>query len=108
MLRLGSQTWHWASLRGFAALGLLIGTTACSKPLNRSNCEELLIHYVDLLAASDRPETSSLERLHFRQEAKRRAAQDPEFAQCNKSVSRRQFECAVAAQNTDDFERCLM
>lgn len=108
MLRLACQACRGLGFRSFAWVGLISMVSACGKPLDRSNCEALLIHYVDLLSASDRPETSALERLHFRQEAKRRAAQDPEFAQCSKSINRRQFDCAVAAQNTDDFERCLM
>jgi hypothetical protein len=40
--------------------------------------------------------------------AKEKAAQDPEFARCGKSISRSQFDCAMVAPSTDDFERCLM
>jgi hypothetical protein len=82
--------------------------TSCSKPLTAPECEALLLRYVDLLANSDRPDATALERLTFKQQAREKAARDPEFAQCKKTVSRRAFECAMIAPSTDDFERCLM
>jgi len=80
----------------------------CSKPLVGHECESLLSRYVALLAASDRPETSSAERAHMLEAAKEKAALDPEFNNCRKSVSRAQFDCAMVAPSTDEFERCLM
>jgi hypothetical protein len=67
-----------------------------------------MLRYVLLLAASDRPETSSAERTHMQELAKAKARRDPEFGKCGKSVSRAQFDCAMVAPSTDDFERCLM
>jgi hypothetical protein len=86
-------------------LGLFAG---CGKPLTPPECEALLLRYVDLLANSDRPDATALERLTFKQQAREKAARDPEFARCNKTVSRGAFECAMVASSTDDFERCLM
>jgi hypothetical protein len=86
--------------------GLLIN--ACGKPLAKPECEALLLRYVTLLAASDRPETSSAERAHMLEKAKEKAAGDPEMARCGSSVSRAQFNCAMVAPSTDEFERCLM
>ncbi len=80
----------------------------CAKPLSGNECESLLMRYVTLLAASDRPETSSAERTHMLELAKQKAAQDHEFIKCGKSVSRAQFDCAMVAPSTDEFERCLM
>lgn len=93
------------------ALLLLIGsvlTSACGKPLAPADCEALLLRYVSLLAASDRPETTAAERLHMQQKAKEKASLDPEFGTCGKSVTRAQFKCAMVAPSTDEFERCLM
>ncbi|HEY5960653.1 MAG TPA: hypothetical protein VIV60_29065 [Polyangiaceae bacterium] len=87
----------------FAVLGV-----GCGKPLTRADCDALLQRYVSLLAASDRPETNSTERAHMQELAKEKAARDPEFGRCSRSVSRTQFDCAMLAPSTDDFERCLM
>jgi hypothetical protein len=87
---------------------LILSLSSCSKPLTKPDCEQLLLRYVELLAASDRPDSTALEKLRFKQQAREKSARDPEFAQCNRTVSRRQFECAMVAPSTDEFERCLM
>jgi hypothetical protein len=94
------------SSAGCLALG--ISLSSCAKPLTHSDCEKLLLRYVEHLAASDRPDSTALERLKFQQEARVKAARDPAFSQCAKTVSRKQYECAMASINTDEFERCLM
>lgn len=99
-IRLGSQ------LAAIIFGGLV--ASACGKPLSRTDCEALLFRYVSLLAASDRPEASSADRAHMLDKAKEKAALDPEMSQCGKSVSRAQFDCAMVAPSTDEFERCLM
>lgn len=91
----------------WVALGALL-MPACAKPLAPADCEALLLRYVTLLAASDRPETTAAERLHMQQKAREKAALDPEFGKCAKSVTRAQFDCAMVAPSTDEFERCLM
>lgn len=88
-------------------LGALL-VTACGKPLTKPECETLLLRYVTLLAASDRPETSSAERAHMLEKAKEKASLDPEMAKCGSSISRSQYNCAMVAPSTDEFERCLM
>lgn len=95
-------------MRAMGSLFGLLLLSGCSKPLTGGDCNALLQRYVALLAASDRPETSTSERLHMQEQAKQKSAQDPEFAHCNKSVSRAQFDCAMVAPSTDEFERCLM
>jgi hypothetical protein len=89
------------------SIGLLL-PSACGKSLSPADCEALLLRYVSLLAASDRPETTAAERLHMQEEAREKASLDPEFGTCAKSVTRAQFDCAMIAPSTDDFERCLM
>lgn len=89
-------------------LGLLYGLSACGKPLTQPDCEQLLLRYVELLAVSDRPDSTALERLRFKLQAQEKAANDPQFAHCGRTVSRKQFECAMVAPSTDEFERCLM
>jgi hypothetical protein len=91
-----------------ACITLTTVLPSCGRSLAKPECEALLLRYVELLANSDRPDASSLDRLRFKQQAREKAAQDPEFAQCHKTVSRTQFDCAMIAPATDDFERCLM
>ncbi len=97
---------------GTIRLGLLavfVGClTCCGKPLNADDCAQLLDHYVVLLAGSDRPETNAEQRNHMRQQAREMSKLDPEFGRCARQVSRRKFECAMKAPNTDAFEQCLM
>lgn len=93
------------ALFGLFAVALLPG---CGRKLAADECEKLLLHYTELLAHSDRPEATTLERLRFKEQAQQKAAQDPEVSKCSQSVSRRQFDCASAATSTDEFERCLM
>ena len=90
------------------ALVGLASTMGCSKPLSPDECLQLLDRYVVLLATSDRPDATAEERSHMRQRAKDLAKRDPHFGKCSKQVSRRKFECAMNAPNTDLFEQCLM
>lgn len=106
----GSTMRSLASLARRAPLltiGLLL-PPACGKPLSPADCEALLLRYVSVLAASDRPETTAAERLHMQEKAREKASIDPEFGKCSKSVTRAQFDCAMIAPSTDEFERCLM
>jgi hypothetical protein len=111
MLRLSESSSGCGTIFTLRATLILLGvllSCGCSKPLSSNECESLLMRYVALLAASDRPETSSAERAHMLEMAKQKAARDPQFGRCGKSVSRAQFDCAMVAPSTDDFERCLM
>ena len=89
---------------------VLCGTllSGCGKPLSPDECSQLLDRYVTLLAISDRPETTSEQRNHMRQQAREISKHDPNFGKCGKQVPRRKFECAMKAPNTDLFEQCLM
>jgi hypothetical protein len=81
---------------------------ACSKPPSHDECDALLDHYVELLVNSDRPGTSAGELHKLQIQARQKAVTDPEFAECNKRVSRRAYECAMSAANPDKLEQCLL
>jgi hypothetical protein len=92
---------------GLALLGLAgLLVAGCHRP-SKAECEQLLDHYVELLALSDRPETSAEERQRMRTRAAELARRDPEFS-CTSKISRQEFECAMAAPTVDAFEQCLM
>jgi hypothetical protein len=95
-------------IRATVILMGVLPMAGCGRPLAETECEALLLRYVSLLAVSDRPDSSATERVHMQDLAKQKAALDPQFGKCGKSVSRAQFNCAMVAPSTDEFERCLM
>jgi len=102
-----SATGHWRLCQVMTALAFL-STVGCSQRLAPSDCDALLARYVLLLAQSDRPETSSMQRFRMQQRAREMASRDPRFGNCGATISRSEFECAMSAPSTDAFEQCLM
>lgn len=86
----------------FASLG------ACSKPVTDEECFQLLDHYTDKVIEQARPSAGKAERLELILEARQKATLDPEFARCKIKVSRAKLECALAAHDADQIERCLL
>lgn len=81
---------------------------SCSAPLNQAECDRLLSHYVELLVRSDRPDVSGEELARMKREALRKGAGDAQFRSCTSEVSRKQYECALAAENADKLEQCML
>jgi hypothetical protein len=84
---------------------LLVG---CGKRLQTNECQELLDHYVELLLRDDRPKSSAGEIMRLQQEARKKAERDPAFHECSSRVSRRNFDCAMAAEDPNRLEQCLL
>jgi hypothetical protein len=80
----------------------------CSKPLSQNECGALLDRYTELLVRSDREGTSAGDLLKLQEAARERAKSDPDFKACSNRVSRREFECAMAAENVDRLEQCML
>jgi hypothetical protein len=96
-------------LRGALSCGLLgLLASACSKPLQAGECDQLLDHYVELLLRDDRPKSNAGEVLRLQVDARKKAARDPAFQECRGRVSRRSFDCAMAAQDANLIEQCLL
>jgi hypothetical protein len=96
-----------AALRALSCL-LFLAPAGCSKALGPGECEALLDRYTELLVRSDRGATTAAELVKLQAAARTRAAHEPSFAQCSSRVSRRAFECAMAAENVDRLEQCLL
>lgn len=81
----------------------------CGKRLSPSECESLLDHYTARLVLSETPEASPFLVAEKQKQARELAQREPrfEFEECDDRVSRRQFECAMAAPDVDSIERCL-
>ena len=90
-----------------AALAVLM-LSGCSKPLDQTECASLLDRYTELLVRSDREGTSAGDLLKLQEAARERARRDPDFQNCSDRVSRRAFECAMAAENVDRLEQCML
>jgi hypothetical protein len=82
--------------------------TGCGKRLQSDECRMLLDHYVELLLRDDRPKSSAGEILRLQQEARKKAEQDPAFLECPERVSRRSYDCAMAADDANRLEQCLL
>lgn len=91
-----------------AALLLPVVVGGCGKRLEPGECHALLDHYVELLLRDDRPKSTAGEVLRVQQEARKKAERDPAFAECSSRVSRSGFECAMAAQDANRLEQCLL
>lgn len=88
--------------------GIALSTAGCGERLNETECNALLDRYVELLAVANDPESSHVTITRYQSEARKLAARDPEFADCPARVSRREFDCAMAAPTADRLEICLM
>ncbi len=94
-------------LSGCALLAL--GALGChGERLKDEECRALLDRYTELLVRSDREGTTAAELVKLQEAARERAARDTQFRECGSRVSRSAFECAMAAQNVDRMEQCLL
>jgi hypothetical protein len=82
--------------------------SGCGKPLSQTECTALLDRYTELLVRSDREGTSAGDLLKLQEAARDRARKDPDFQDCSGKVSRRAFDCAMAAENVDRLEQCML
>lgn len=96
-----SSVWSLAS-----ALLLLC---ACEKNLTDNECDLLLDHYTANLMRNESPDVTPAVISEKQQAARELAHRDPafEFDRCGAAVSRRQFDCAMTANDVDSIERCL-
>jgi hypothetical protein len=94
--------------RVLVAAALLSSLCGCGKRLEPTECQRLLDHYVELLLSDDRPGASAGEVLRLQQEARKKAAEDPAFAECSARVSRKSFDCAMGANDANKLEQCLL
>ncbi len=95
-----------ALLAAFLAAAVL--GPGCRDPVTRTECNALLDRYVELLAHTNGKDTSAPAIEDLQRQARDLAATDPAFADCEREVSRRQLECALAAPTADRLEICLM
>ena len=91
------------------ALTAAVLCLSCGKPLQSSECDQLLDHYTEKLVRSENPQVAPHVIVEKQRLAKDLARRDPvfEYDRCDEDVSRRQYVCAMAASDVDSIEQCL-
>jgi hypothetical protein len=99
-----------SSRRTALGLGLSFGLAlvACRKPPTAEECGALVQRYAETLVDKERPGLSHGERERLIAAAVASASAGPAFRTCPRQVSRSSLECAQAAFNPDEIERCLI
>jgi len=95
------------SLRRALLLAVTLSFVGCGRGPSPAECTALLDRYTEKLVGSDRPDVRPGELEKLKADARARAAEDPEFAECSRKVSRRAYECAMKAETVDRMEICL-
>jgi hypothetical protein len=98
----------WTEVSRVAWLLVPLVLVGCGRPLSQNECLDLLDRYTDKIIDQARPSAGQGERIQLVREARKKASLDPQFAECPSRVSRSAFECAMAAANADQMERCLL
>jgi hypothetical protein len=70
-------------------------------------CTTLLDRYVEHTMHAADPSASSTDLASRKAQARALAASDPKFARCTSAITRKEADCALHANNADEFERCL-
>jgi hypothetical protein len=73
---------------------------------SEEQCTELLDRYVEHLVRANDPKPAASFIAERRALARVKAADSPEFARCTRVLTADQAECAMRANNADEFERC--
>jgi hypothetical protein len=77
-------------------------------PVTGEECDRLLDRYVELLLRQDDPKVGAAEINRHQVETRIRATSNGPFLRCRREVSREQMDCALAAYNPDEIERCMV
>jgi hypothetical protein len=97
------------ALRTLLLSASFLALISCGKRLSDVECDTLLDHYTSKLVTNENPNASPFLIAEKQRLARELAHREPkfEFDYCDERVSRRQFDCAMAALDVDSIERCL-
>jgi hypothetical protein len=70
-------------------------------------CQAMLDRYVEHLVHAIDPTPSASDLNNRKAQARAMAAEDQTFARCPTHLTRDEANCALKANNADEFERCL-
>jgi hypothetical protein len=90
------------SLAALAIVASLLATS-CHKKVSAKQCDELLDHFIELVAKEQMPDASAEKKAQTRAEAKA----DVAFKNCTSEVQPDEFACAMKATTSDAMLKCL-
>jgi hypothetical protein len=105
-------TLRFAALVG-ATLALLALAAGCQKGPSVEECGTMLDRYVDMTAGQDpafaglAEERAALLRASKRAQKRLEASYTRALTQCQREVSRAEYECAMKAKTPNDWEACI-
>jgi hypothetical protein len=88
------------ALAALAALG-------CSRHATRADCDAVMDHYAEMLVRETNPNLGDGELRAQYEKVRKRASEEPSFADCPKEITVGQARCALSAVNVPELERCL-
>ena len=90
----------------------LLALAACDRRISAEECTRMLDKYLDMTVPDEDlrsmpPEQAAPLRDGRKSTSKAHPAYRATQAQCEAQVSRRQFECAMATHNADEWQACV-
>jgi hypothetical protein len=89
------------------------GFLACAKKIEPDECGKMLDRYIDMVVATDPatqnlpPEQASAVREMKKAVKKAEASYMHVQTRCATEVTRKEYDCAMAAKNADEWEACI-
>lgn len=104
-----STTTVFVEAIGSLLLLQIVSLAGCSRrDVTREECDQLLARYTTMYISSERRDLSNAERSRLAAEVRSNARQNRSFQGCTNELDREQMDCALAANNVDEIERCLI
>jgi hypothetical protein len=97
----------------FALLLLLPPLLSCGKKIGKPECDAMLDRYIDMVVAADiasknvPPAQVAAVREMKKAVKKAEASYVHVQARCESEVTRKEYDCAMAAKNADEWEACI-
>lgn len=83
------------------------GLSGCKQKIDANQCTALIDRYATLVVRERFPDAPP-EQIRAEQEREQREARgDDNFRSCESGITRKEFDCAMAAKETVAFEKCL-
>jgi hypothetical protein len=87
--------------------------TGCQKKIGPDECSTMLDRYIDMVVAQDMaarhvpPEQVAAVREMKKAAKKAEASYVHVQTRCESEVTRKEYDCAIAAKNADEWEACI-
>jgi hypothetical protein len=89
------------------AIAAALGSGGCKPKASATQCDALIDRYALLVVTEKLPDASPAQVDTERERERGEARGDDAFKNCSSQVSEAEFDCAMRAQTTETFEKCL-